>query len=483
METELLIEEQIGLEDLDSVLCEPESRPRPGVRRVLDAAGVNPSDHEASWLGFHMERFVSYARRHCELLDLPVAMEAYIAFSAKATPPYAERYLAQQKQALTLFARGTERWHWIRASEMTMTGMPPPGPQGWVLRYRIRASGRSDAVAGSPGAVAAGGPPAEMEEWLMRLRRALRLNQYALRTEQAYLDIVRRFLLFTGQVLEAELNALHVRRFLEFLAVNRQVTASTQNQAFSALLYFYKRILGRDLECLGETARAKRGRKLPEVLSRDEVRRLLANTDATPGLMLRLIYGAGLRLMECIRLRVKEVDFGRGALIIRSGKGNKDRMVMLPESLVPAMKSHLERVEVQWKQDREADVGGVWMPGAMDEKAPNAGKELGWQWFFPAKGLSIDPRGGKQRRHHVHDNTLHKAIKVAAEKAGITKPVSCHTLRHSFATHLLEAGTDIRTVQDLLGHNSLETTQIYTHVMQKPGMGVRSPLDGLGGMG
>ena len=183
--------------------------------------------------------------------------------------------------------------------------------------------------------------------------------------------------------------------------------------------------------------------------------------------------------MECIRLRVKEVDFERGALIIRSGKGNKDRMVMLPESLVPALKAHRESVEMQWQQDRAASLDGVWMPGALDDQKPNASKELGWQWFFPAKGLSVDPRSGSKRRHHLHDNTLHRAIKVAAEKAAITKPVSCHTLRHSFATHLLEAGTDIRTVQDLLGHNSVETTQIYTHVMNKPGMGVRSPLDGL----
>lgn len=316
-----------------------------------------------------------------------------------------------------------------------------------------------------------------MEEWLTKLRRALRLNQYAIRTEQTYLETTKRFFLFTGPIKLDEFSEIHVRRFLEYMAVTKQVTASTQNQAFSALLYFYKRVLGKNLDGLGETARAKRGRKLPEVLSKEEIRRLLANADATPGLMLRLIYGSGLRLMECIRLRVKEVDFERAVLLVRSGKGNKDRRVMLPESLVPALKGHLERLEELWKQDREANIAGVWMPNAIDEKAPNAGKELGWQWFFPAKGLSIDPRSGNKRRHHVHDNTLHSAIKVAATKAGITKPVSCHTLRHSFATHLLEAGTDIRTVQDLLGHNSLETTQLYTHVMQKPGMGVRSPLD------
>ena len=479
MNAELRIEEQIGLNEADDALEEPQLKPNAGVRRILDAAGVAPSDREAYWLGFHMERFVKYVRQRCELLDLPTATEAYMAYVGTSPSPHDQFYRAQLRQALTLFCRGVEHWQWVHAREGDQTGFPPPGPQGWVLRYRIRASGRTDTLAGAPGAVAVGGAPAEMEEWLIRLRKALRLNQYALRTEQAYLETARRFLLFTGEVREADLNETHVRRFLEFLAINRQVTASTQNQAFSALLYFYKRVLGRDLDSLGETARAKRGRKLPEVLSRDEVRRLLANARGEAGLMLRLIYGAGLRLMECIRLRVKEVDFERGALIIRSGKGNKDRMVMLPESLVPALKAHRESVEMQWQQDRAASLDGVWMPGALDDQKPNASKELGWQWFFPAKGLSVDPRSGSKRRHHLHDNTLHRAIKVAAEKAAITKPVSCHTLRHSFATHLLEAGTDIRTVQDLLGHNSVETTQIYTHVMNKPGMGVRSPLDGL----
>ncbi len=476
METLLEVEEEIGLEDLDELLEEEGLMPRPGVRRILDAAGVNPPDQEAYWLGFHMERFVRYARSSCELLDLRMAVEAYLAFVLSRGTEVKEFQVAQMRQALTLFARGVERWQWVRAGSVIGTGLPPPGPQGWVLRYRVRVSGRAEAVV-TEGGASSGGPPPEMEEWLVRMRRAVRLNQYSLRTEQSYLEMVRRFLIFTGPVAEADLGAAHVKRFLEFMALERQVTASTQNQAFSALLYFFKRVLGRDLAELADVARAKRGRRLPEVLSREEVRRLLANTDGTPGMMLRLIYGAGLRLMECIRLRVKEIDFERGAVMVRSGKGNKDRAVMLPESLRASLGEHRARVEELWRQDREAGLAGVWMPGAMDEKWPNAGKELGWQWFFPAKLLSVDPRSGAKRRHHLSDNALHKAIKVAAQRAGITKTVSCHTLRHSFATHLLEAGTDIRTVQDLLGHNSVETTQIYTHVMQSPGVGVRSPLD------
>lgn len=479
MDSRITIEEDIGWGALEDALAEPEMRPRAGVRRILDAAGVRPDDVTAYWLGFHMERFVHYARLNCELLDMPIAIEAFIALRRTGQPKMEPWQEGQMLQALTFFSRGVERWQWVRSNSVVNLNLPPPGPQGWILRYRVRASGVADAPARDLGAVAADGPPAEMEAWLTELQKALRLNQYALRTEQSYMESVRRFLMFTGPVKASELNEGHAKRYLEYLAVERKVTASTQNQAFSAVLYFFKRVLGRDLAELGDTARAKRGRRLPEVLSREEVRRLLSFTEGTSGLMLRLIYGSGLRLMECLRLRVKEVDFERAVLVVRGGKGNKDRVVMMPESLRAGLASHRERLVALWEQDRAADLDGVWMPGALEEKSPGWGKELGWQWFFPAKGLSVDPRSGRQRRHHLHDNTLHAAVKVAAQRAGITKPVSCHTLRHSFATHLLEAGTDIRTVQDLLGHSSIETTQIYTHVMQTPGMGVRSPLDGV----
>jgi integron integrase len=460
----------------------PVLKPKDSVRRLLTAAGIGVPDREAYWLGFHMERFVVHTRQHGELLDLPTASENYLIFFKNAVPAPEAWLVIQVKQALELFARGTEGWRWLRAKESSGSGSPLAGPGGWVLRYRIKASGTNAVIAPGGSSVSPGGPPLDMAVWLDKLQRAIRLNHYSIRTEQSYLEMVRRFLLYTGPVTEGALEGSHVKRFLEHLALERLVAASTQNQAFSALLFFFKRVLGRDMGNLSDTMRAKRGRQLPVVLSREQIRQFLAMTEGTSGLMLRLIYGAGLRLMECIRLRTKEVDFQRGTLFVRAGKGNKDRMVMLPEALREPLRQHFERLNVLWAQDKAAGVSGVWLPGGLEVKSPNAGKEFGWQWVFPAKGLSVDPRSGLTRRHHVHDNTLHKAVKVAAERAGITLSVSAHTLRHSFATHLLEAGTDIRTVQELLGHASVETTQIYTHVMQKPGLGVKSPLDGLGGI-
>ncbi|TAG27771.1 MAG: integron integrase [Verrucomicrobia bacterium] len=306
------------------------------------------------------------------------------------------------------------------------------------------------------------------------MRRSIRVNHYSIRTEQTYTEFLIRYLTFIGP---AAPRVDNVRAFLEHLAVVRKVAASTQNQALSAILYFFQRVLKQPLGDLGDTLRASRGRRLPEVLSRAEVKRLLAQLDGTPALMLGLLYGAGLRLMECLRLRVKELDFERGVLMVRDGKGGKDRVVMLPQALRLGLSDHVERLRERWRQDVEGGLAGVSLPGALEVKAPNAGKEWGWQWVFPSRSVSVDPRSGAERRHHLSDNALHRTIKVAAAKAGISKSVSCHTLRHSFATHLLEAGTDIRTVQELLGHASVETTQIYTHVMQKPGMGVQSPLD------
>jgi len=440
--------------------------PKEWVSRVIATVGVKVTDKDAYWLGFHMERFLVYCRKHGALLDLATAVAAYKVFLQQQEPRLPEWRLKQASEALQLFARGIEGWRW----ETT-------GEQGAIPRFRVRDSGVVGALAPAQTAVATDAPPPEADTAVEQMRRAIRVSHYSLRTEQAYLEMVRRFLLFTGGVPLADLSSEHVRRFLEYLAVERKVAASTQNQALSAILFFFKRVLQRELGDFSDTVRAARGRRLPVVLSREEIQRFLATGEGTSGLMLRLIYGAGLRLMECLRLRVKDVDFERNLIQVRAGKGDKDRVVMMPEKIRPMLEQHRERLRTLFASDRAAEVTGVWLPGALEEKYPNAGKEWGWQWFFPAKGLSIDPRSGLQRRHHVHDNTLHKAVKLAAERAGIAKSVSCHTLRHSFATHLLEGGADIRSVQELLGHESVETTQIYTHVMQRPGVGVRSPLD------
>jgi integron integrase len=256
------------------------------------------------------------------------------------------------------------------------------------------------------------------------------------------------------------------------------VSAGTQNQAFSAVLFLTSEVMEQPVDGV-DGVRAKRSRYLPVVLSREEVRRLLGVTEGTTGLILRLLYGTGLRQMECLQLRVKDVDLDRKVLMVRGGKGGKDRQVMLPKALQVEITDHVARLRALWEADRAASLPGVMLPEALGVKYPNAGKELAWQWLFPSKQIGMDPESGIERRHHLHENALTSALKVAREKSGIAKKTGCHTLRHSFATHLLEDGTDIRTVQDLLGHKSVETTQIYTHVMAGGGTGTRSPLDGL----
>jgi integron integrase len=314
-------------------------------------------------------------------------------------------------------------------------------------------------------------------DWRARLVATARLRHYSLRTEQTYQEWVERFLRFHGDAEPLSLGEAEVREFLEYLAVARNVSASTQNQAFSALLFLYGMVYERPLNDLRDVLRARRAGRLPVVLSREEVQRVLNAMEGTLGLIARLLYGTGMRLMEGLRLRVKDVDFERGTITIREGKGDKDRMVMLPETLKGGLITHLDRVRILWESDRALEIPGVWMPDALDRKYPEAGKEWAWMWVFPSRRLSLDPRSGVERRHHAHETGVQRAVKEAARLARIPKPVGCHTLRHSFATHLLERGTDIRSVQELLGHQSVETTQIYTHVMSRPGMGVVSPLD------
>jgi integron integrase len=314
---------------------------------------------------------------------------------------------------------------------------------------------------------------------LDQVRGKIRLKHYSIRTEQAYVDWIKRFILHNGKKHPNELGAEEVEAFLTHLAVQGRVAASTQNQAKSALLFLYREVLGDELPWLDNVEQAKAPKRLPVVLTREEVQKVLSQLEGQHRLAAGLLYGAGLRILECLRLRVKDVDFARKEILVRDGKGFKDRVTMLPQSLIPALQQHLERVKALHEQDLQAGYGAVFLPNALDRKYPNAAREWGWQYVFPSANLSTDPRSGEVRRHHVQDQAVQRAVKQAVRKAGLVKPATPHTFRHSFATHLLEGGYDIRTVQELLGHSDVSTTMIYTHVLNKGGRGVASPLDAL----
>jgi integron integrase len=312
---------------------------------------------------------------------------------------------------------------------------------------------------------------------LDRLREELRVRHLSLRTEDAYVDWARRFILFHGRRHPQEMGAAEVAAFLGHLAVERQVSASTQNQAKAALLFLYRVGLGVDLPWLDEVVKAKRSRRIPVVLTPGEIRTLLDQMEGTMGLIAGLLYGTGMRLMEGLRLRVKDIEFDRREIVIRDGKGGKDRVTMLPDRVAAALRSHLDRVKALHEQDLAEGFGEVYLPDALAEKFKAAPRAWGWQWVFPSALRSVDPRSGQTRRHHLQPESVQKAVRLAARAGELVKPVSPHVLRHSFATHLLQAGQDIRTVQELLGHKDVETTMIYTHVLNRGGRGVESPLD------
>jgi integron integrase len=312
---------------------------------------------------------------------------------------------------------------------------------------------------------------------LDQVRGKIRLKHYSLRTEQAYLDWIKRFIRHHGKRHPRDMGATEVEAFLTHLAVEGRVAASTQNQAKSALLFLYREVLEVELPWLDNVQQAKAPRRLPVVLTRDEVHALLGRMQGTHWLVASLLYGTGMRIMECLRLRVKDVDFARGEILIRDGKGFKDRVTMLPETLAAPLRDHLAHVRALHERDLAAGWGEAGLPYALDRKYPGAGKEWGWQYVFPASAMSTDPRSGTIRRHHLLDQGIQRAMKQALHAAGLTKAASPHTLRHSFATHLLEGGYDIRTVQELLGHSEVSTTMIYTHVLNRGGRGVVSPLD------
>jgi len=308
-------------------------------------------------------------------------------------------------------------------------------------------------------------------------REKMRTRHLSLRTEQAYLQWLRRYVAFHDRRHPRGLGAPEVEQFLTHLAVHRKVSAATQNQALQALLFLYRHVLQIELPWLGKVTRASQPKRLPVVLNRAEVRALLSQLDGTPWLIASLLYGSGLRLMEALRLRVKDLALDRGELIIREAKGGKDRVTMLPAALENAVRGHLGRLRGWFEEERSRKRPGVSLPRALARKYPDAGTSWGWQYLFPAATLCRDPYTGQPVRHHLHEKIIQRAVQAAVLKAGLTQPASCHTLRHCFATHLLEDGYDIRTVQELLGHADLKTTMIYTHVMGKGAGGVRSPLD------
>jgi integron integrase len=309
------------------------------------------------------------------------------------------------------------------------------------------------------------------------VRQTIRLKRCSIRTERAYVDWIKRFILFHTKRHPTSMGAPEVYAFLSHLAVEQKVAASTQRQALSAIVFLYREILDREVGWLGEIPRAKHPERLPVVFSRTEVRAVLAHVHGQHWLMASLLYGTGLRLMECVRLRVKDIDFEYRQILVRDGKGQKDRVTMLPQSLADPLKRQLEQVKVVHEEDLAEGFGEVYLPFALERKYPGASHAWGWQYVFPARRRSIDPRSSRERRHHIDERTLQDAVKRAVRAAKIAKPGSCHTFRHSFATHLLEAGYDIRTVQELLGHKDVRTTMIYTHVLNQGGKGVRSPLD------
>ncbi len=380
--------------------------------------------------------------------------------------------------------RGNPRftpWHIEQASEALRVLYQHLFHAGWAETWEFAAGHVAEPVAApAPESLFGGAKGTESKEQLLkRLRSTLRSLHYSIRTEQAYEQWLKRFLNFHHHIPPLQITGEHIRDYLSHLAEEREVAASTQNQALNAIVFFYEKVLGLVLGDIGDFKYAKRPKRLPVVLSRKEVRDFFSQLHGLSRLMAGLLYGSGLRLMECLRLRIKDVDFDQKHIVVRDGKGQKDRITVMPQNFQQDLLDHIKEVKNMHEQDLQQGYGEVYLPSALARKYPNAAKEWGWQYVFPASRIGLDPVAGTIRRHHLHESVLQKAVKQATRQAGISKPVSCHTLRHSFATHLLERGYDIRTIQELLGHKDVSTTMIYTHVLNRGGQGVLSPLDSL----
>lgn len=441
------------------------------VRRLYEGAGLHLGDKRLAWNAVHIEQFLRWCRRCGEGADREdlggLARQFLDELRQSSTSDYR---VDQAREALAVFYRGVNHWRMERKEES--------GRAWWHPSFRVKTGSSS-----SMGVAIEETVSAERQEavdaggWRKRMVEALRVRHYAIRTERAYLDWAGRFAQFAGDD-PAGWNVGRLEAFLTKLAVETGISASTQNQALSAIQFLYGSE-GIEMDGRIDAVRAKVSRRLPVVLSEGEVQRLFRVLEGTHRLMAMVLYGSGLRVLECCRLRIKDVDFERGQIHVVAGKGDKDRTVMMPEILVDDLRRHRDRVRLLWEQDRRDEAGGVWMPEALARKYSSASVSWEWFWFFPAKSLSVDPRAeGVVRRHHVHESGIGTAIRAATRLANIDKSVKPHTLRHSFATHLLERGTDIRTIQELLGHASVETTMIYTHVANRKGVaGARSPLD------
>ena len=320
-------------------------------------------------------------------------------------------------------------------------------------------------------------PPPPKPRLLDRVRHAIRARHYSRRTEEAYVKWIRRFILFHDKRHPTEMGEEEVTRFLSSLASEGHMSASTQNQALSAILFLYRDVIKKQLNWMDDIIRARRPKRIPVVMTREEAESMLARLYGVHWLMASLMFGAGLRLLECARLRVKDIDFERNEIRVRDGKGRKDRVTMLPARAKPPLLAQLDRIRAQHERDLQRGWGSVALPGALSRKYPNAPREWAWQWVFPATRHYYDQTTGEHRRHHLHESVMQRAVKAAVRLAGIPKPASCHTLRHTFATLLLEDGYDIRTIQELLGHKDVSTTMFYTHVLNRGGRGVRGPMD------